>query len=399
MLDKLVDNIREESQLRYSEGKLNKFCSGATYVGMHDRMVLQMNPSNSSVPAIVKRRVCNVTREVNELIQRSWSPLIKFMQTEDHDGYGTPMKPVRCYQGKLEATATMMQWAVTSAIVGCKELCQAMDKKNLPFHHNNWAGHMLAHVHGAYMKHEDSRTPKGTLFKPKRRSKFILAKMEDCLPVHMRNYTGTSASHPDLFYQFSLGYWRKLFPMNDYLSISIHQTVGTAVTDIDDSSKIDVIIVVGSDKPNEDCCEDLGAKPGEIIVGGEKYDARVLLCINADASEDGNSRRSKFVADRYTRHGEKGFSNWWIQKRRVGSPQLMTKYIPDPRHAHFNFPQMADNCLFYATVYVKCRTHRAEHSSWIFTFHSVGRHMHIAPAPMIPSLSSCRAESRRRGSV
>jgi len=111
--------------------------------------------------------------------------LINFMQTEDLDGYGTPMKPVRFYKGELETTATMMQWAVTSAIVGCKELYQAMDKKNLPFHHDNWAGHLLAHIHGAYMKHDDSRTPKGTPFKPKCSSKFILAKMEKCLPVHM----------------------------------------------------------------------------------------------------------------------------------------------------------------------------------------------------------------------
>ena len=44
----------------------------------------------------------NFTREVNELIQRSWSPLINFMQTEDPDGYGTPMKPVRFYKGQLE---------------------------------------------------------------------------------------------------------------------------------------------------------------------------------------------------------------------------------------------------------------------------------------------------------
>ena len=44
----------------------------------------------------------------------------------------------------------------------------------------------------------------------------------------------------------------------------------------------------------------------------------------------------------------------------MGAPQLMTKYISDPRHACFNFPRMADDFLIYVTVYVKCRAYRAE---------------------------------------
>ena len=109
MTEELASHLREEAQKRYPVGSVDKYCIGATYVNMPDSMVLQMNPSNSTISAIVKRRnlATNATEEVNVAIQRSWPPLINFLQTEDPSGYGTAMKAVKCYEGRKN-TATMM---------------------------------------------------------------------------------------------------------------------------------------------------------------------------------------------------------------------------------------------------------------------------------------------------
>ena len=148
--------------------------------------------------------------EVTIGLQRSWSPLINFLQTEDPTLYGTAPKPIRHYWGR-DNSASMMLWAVSSAIAGCKELHSAIDKKSLPFRHNGWAGHMLAHVHHSCMKHENNHRPRLSPFNPASTNKFLLKSLETYMPPIMRGYDGTADEDPECYYRFNMQYWRNPF--------------------------------------------------------------------------------------------------------------------------------------------------------------------------------------------
>merc|ERR1711923_608825 len=122
-----------EARQMYPPGSMDSFRTGATYVGMRDSMTLQIESQNKTIPVIVKRKNRRgQDEEVTIAVQRSWSPLINFLHTEDPTLYGTPPKAIRNYWGR-QNNATMMLWAVSSAIAGCKELHSAIDKKSLPF--------------------------------------------------------------------------------------------------------------------------------------------------------------------------------------------------------------------------------------------------------------------------
>ena len=58
----------------------------------------------------------------------------------------------------------MMLWALIGAIVGCKELYQAITKKKNSFDKDGWEGHALTHVCGKYARHADMKCPRGTPF-------------------------------------------------------------------------------------------------------------------------------------------------------------------------------------------------------------------------------------------
>ena len=354
MLEELKDNLMEESKRLYPKGSLDQYKVGATYVGMEDSVYLQMNSQKSSISAIVKRKRHGTgegMEEVNVALQRTWSPLNNFLQTEDPQLYGTPMKAVDFYRG-VRTSATMMQWAVASAILGCKELHRGIDKKMLPFRFDGWAGHMLAHLNHAYMKHNDIATPKGSPFKSNRSKMFIRKAMERCMPDRMRVFQGSVADDPNLFYRFSDDYWQSLFPPQDYQSISIHSSLDDAVgTGGVDSSITDVVIIVGPVCPNENFSTN--AKPGSIVIGNAEFEARVIMCIDAPLSA--NNNRSTFTGTRFTRHGS-GFSSWWKQERRQGAPQMMTNYCMPHDHQQGNFPRLDEGLFSYVTVYVKLST-------------------------------------------
>ncbi|KAL7538852.1 hypothetical protein ACHAXR_012264, partial [Thalassiosira sp. AJA248-18] len=366
MMSDLRDNLLSDAERLYSGGELDPYKVGATYVGLVDSVYLQTHAQKSTVMAIVKRknRVNHEIEEVEVAIQRSWSPLINFLHTEDPESYGTPIKAIGNYEGR-GGNATMIQWAVASAISGCTDLHKLVDQKNLPFHHENWAGHMLAHIHDKYMKHDNNTTPKGSPFKPKRSNKFILDVMERCLPDEMLDFNGTVEDDPECFYRFSLDYWRNLFSHNDYRGLSIQSSIGDVLTPgVVNVNNTDVIITVGSTCPND------YASAGSIAIDNVHYEARVVMSITATESVS-ESSPSKFEATRFVRHG-KGYTSWWKQQRSVRAPQIMTKGDMGPG----GLPVLPSDSFQYITVYVKLQTPTAEKLK--LDFHrSLGGQIHV----------------------
>jgi len=87
-----------EARQTYLPGSLDRFRTGATYVGMRDSMALQIESQNKTIPVIVKRKNRRgQDEEVTIAVQRSWSPLINFLHNEDPTLYGTPPKAIRNY--------------------------------------------------------------------------------------------------------------------------------------------------------------------------------------------------------------------------------------------------------------------------------------------------------------
>ena len=393
MTEDLAENLREHSKRRYPDGSLDKFISGSTYVPLNDSMILQTNPPKCTVPCVVQRRgLDNMMEEVNIILPRSWLPTINFIQTEDNTGYGTVMKATSNYPGQGKA-ATMMQWALAGIIVGCKELHCAIDQKSRPFHYNDWAGHVLAHLHGHCMKSDDIAAPSGSPFKPGRKSDntFVRTKIEMSMPNDMKNFirspAGDDIDQPvwtswnqemkSLYFRYNLQYWKNLFPQNDYTTISIHgylelfsgnqqqdQTIEPPNPNFAgvDADKTNVIIVIGNtDTPPRENL-DRNAKPGRILVGGFEYEARVIVCID-EPDPGGVIRQSTFSGRRYTRQGA-GFPNWYHQRRGHRAPELMTKCgVSDSceEGANVDFPSDLPTVGFsFVTVYVKIKTYTAD---------------------------------------
>ncbi len=54
--------------------------------------------------------------------------------------------------------------ALIGAIVGCKDLYEAITKKKNGFEKYGWEGHALTHVCGKYARYADMKCPRGTPF-------------------------------------------------------------------------------------------------------------------------------------------------------------------------------------------------------------------------------------------
>ena len=121
-------------------------------------------------------------------------------------------------------TAAMMLWAVAGVALGCKELCRAIDQKSLPFHHSDWAGHLMAHVHHTCMKCNDCISPKESPFEPMCSNEFVPENMEECLPVEMTHFDGSAGDNPDSFFASMCLIGRTCFPqMTARLSLCSHR--------------------------------------------------------------------------------------------------------------------------------------------------------------------------------
>jgi len=65
---------------------------------------------------------------------------------EDSSGFGYPLAPIGKYKCLKQDEPSMMLWALIGAIVGCKDLYQAITKKNNSFDKDGWEGHALTQL-------------------------------------------------------------------------------------------------------------------------------------------------------------------------------------------------------------------------------------------------------------
>lgn len=91
------------------------------------RIHLHDTSSTKEVSIICKRRtrLLGMQDWEERYVNRSWSPFINTLQTEDRSGYGTQVRPVpqlRCSTVGNTQTPTMMTWILFGILTGCPEL-------------------------------------------------------------------------------------------------------------------------------------------------------------------------------------------------------------------------------------------------------------------------------------
>jgi predicted GIY-YIG superfamily endonuclease len=327
MTRELMENILRRAELDYPEGSLDDYVDGATYVSLSDSMKLQKNISESSViDIIVERKQNNRMEEVEAACERSWSPAINFIQMEDATGFGYPLKAIkRCTSYDVDSPV-MMMWMVASALVGSKDIWEAVDQKRGFFRYDGWDGYLLTHLYGVCMKHDEITSPRGSPFKPSkcRSAESVLGHLKRFMPEDMRRDSSRRRGLNDrnLFFKFSLDYVKKLLPRNVYPNILVCDPVELRnITNDLDLTDTNVIIVVDSKKSNGEDYQHPANTEDTIQVNGIQYEARV---INHTATRMNAEIPDHFCGRRLCRHGGPGFPSWWEQRRYVESPVLMT---------------------------------------------------------------------------
>ena len=174
-----------------------------------------------------------------------------YVQMEDSSGFGYPLAPIGKYKCLKQVEPSMMLWALIGAIVGCKDLYQAItkNKKNNSFVKDGWEDHALTHVCGKYARYADMKCPRGTPFSVSN------SRTVESMLKHVKNAMRTELvdSHSMAlfdggadFFKFNISYWEKLFKSDDHPSICIAPNLEEATEDM--LKEKDVIIVVDTDK-------------------------------------------------------------------------------------------------------------------------------------------------------
>ena len=333
--------LREKSEHYINKSSLQELKDASTYIESEDAIVLQTNPPNAKVRCVVrKREIGTVTIEVS----RSWLPTINYHQTEDSSGYGTPFRSISNYFSR-KRNPTMMLYCLAAVISGCKQLHCMIDQKALPFHFNEWEGHMLAHLHGQCMTFADAKKPSDSPFSSKIKVDRLIELIEKRMPEEMSLYSGDRYENPELYFRFNFNYWQSMFPREVYPCLSV-------LSSFDEVSNIDtlsttVIVVVCKERPFDGS----GTPLCGLSVGTSFYESRIVVSIGFDEPNNTGVTQTPFKAQMLVRHGGV-HHNWFTQRRAYGAPQIMTKYSSEPT-SQLRKSQIPSASFIYVSVLVK----------------------------------------------
>ena len=358
----LAKNLRERAAEDYPEGSLQKYIESATYVNLRDCMLFQKKGRDESVDVVVRRSVgFGRYREEVTTCRCSWLPTINAIQVEDSNGHGYPFSPVENYKSTGKGEPAMMLWVLIGAIMGCKDLYEAIAEKRLPFRYDGWEGHFLTHLCLKYAKYADVnvKSSSGSPFKASQNNTVqnLLDRIKKFMPQDMLEFEGSSFEDRNLFFKFNIAYWRELFQVADYPSIGIVSSIEYAESSIGK----DIIIVVETE------WQDISHKIEDFVsIGHIVYEARVVIAIDAEANE--TCRPGAFTGVRWARHGT-GFCKYWKQTRNSKSSEVMTHHSADDI-------RIAGTVYALLTVYVRVQDSQTSRYKLDF-FHSLGGQTHV----------------------
>ena len=311
LTEKYAEVIRHFAKHRHDG--IEDYLWGASCVPVSESMLLHKHPQNKRIPAIVPS--CNqqgtlITRGV----MRSWNPIINFICVEDKDGHGAPIKACDSYSGESVEVGTAILWNFAAMFLGCSELWYAIDQKKRPFYHNEWEGHLLAHLHASYMKHACASRQIGSPFKGSLSASKLLDIFQKSLPDDMRERMHDEDEY-DAFYGLGFGYVSNFFVENDHEGVRVldnYEDIGL------DCYDVDVYICVSDGPPTEAIILDPQSE--------DVFEARSVVCTRRAPGDPEESMPGRYSCERYARN--KGCNSWWRQDRKSKSYSLMKKHYP-----------------------------------------------------------------------
>ena len=315
-------NLRETSVKEYPEGSVSKYTECSTYVPFRDAILLQLNSSKDIKADVIIGKDAISDQNLTTTFECSWLPTISYVQMEDSSGFGYPLAPIGKYKCLKQDEPSMMLWALIGAIVGCKDLYQAITKKKNSFDKDGWEGHALTHVCGKYARYADMKCPRGTPFSVSnsRTVESMLKHVKNAMPTELVDSHSMALFDGGAdFFKFNISYWEKLFNSDDHPSICIVPNLEEATEDM--LKEKDVIIVVDTDEDTvSNTMEKVRDNDGRWDDGyGSTYEARVVIGTYAKM----NSKPGQFEGVRWARHGN-GFGKYWTQERNNASCEIMT---------------------------------------------------------------------------
>jgi len=349
---KITSELREqwedEAVKKYGakQDMLSLASRGSTYVPTINALLLQKHSTEESrIDAVVKIRQSagDQESEVDASLERSWTPVIYNVQTQDPEGYGAIMKGIKPYMAKA-GRATMMLWTLVGMVSACNDLHYAIDQKRGGHRYDYHSGHLLAHINAHYMKHRDSKCPRKSPFNGRNSAASLLTKVEKSLPQDMRSSTESDES----FYRFDLEYMKNLFVETEYPTVSVCSDISEVVRE--DGRYTDekqVFITVGKRGPEGEA---------SFKLGPQTFEARVVISLEIEDGERDSLTPNHYIGRRFARHGG-GFNEWWEQKRsrRKKTKQMMKQYVQAQSSLMVKdpFPVLPPSSFYYVCVYVK----------------------------------------------
>jgi hypothetical protein len=235
-------NLQDTARRDYPEGSVSKYTEHSTYVPIKDAMLLQLHSSRD-----MKANV--IIENITTMFECLWLPTLSFVQTEDSSGFGDPLAPMGKYKCLKLEESSMMLWALIGAIVGCKDLYEAITKKKNSFRKDGWEGHALTHVCGKYARYADMKCPRGTPFSVSnsRTVESMLKHVKKFMPTELvDSHSMTRFDGGADFFKFNISYWEELFKPDDHPSICIVPNLDKATKEM--LKEKNIIIVVDTDK-------------------------------------------------------------------------------------------------------------------------------------------------------
>ena len=288
-------------------GHARRCVQGATYVAFEDmiRIHLFENSDNTSIRVEVPRTPTrfNPATAENIFVQRSWSPFINLLQTEDVTGYGTQVQALPKLDfssGKGEKPPSMLTWILVGVLSGCSELWRVVD--SLPiFAETSWEGWVLRNIQCHLFSFHKVGAPHKSPF-----VKLSLTRLAKKVNKCVRRLFADDAESAGVFTEaqefFKYGPLCFLHLFSDPLSqynrnIAVQESMDHVRLHGPLFNKSKVILIAGSEPPEREM----------EIVAGTAFHLRVVVCVCSKALPSRPSFLNKYDGVRYVCH-RKGFA-------------------------------------------------------------------------------------------
>ena len=193
----------------------------------------------------------------------------------------------------------MMSWTLCSILSSVNELWEAVDDKHDHYMCNGWEVWLLVFIQSCVFPFEKMRVDKRAPFSKLSSVSNLIDKVNRFSPANANTYEFDN--DPRHVFKFSFNFMTNIFNNHSYPTISVVSSVTDALS-LDESlffKQKNIIIVVGSDYPQEVGNVNELANPGKVVFpDGTIFELRSIVLLRSNVYGD---NPNTFDAVRYIR--------------------------------------------------------------------------------------------------